>query len=83
MAKIERRTLFAERVDLIAKSGGSAQTVSINIPRDKFIRRMELRQFGKMDISTVGSLVPAAAPSVISKIRLIRDGSETLASFDP
>ena len=80
MAKIERRTLYAETVDLVAKSG---TTVSINIPRDKFIRRIELRQHGDLNITVVGTNIPAAAPSLISKIRLIRDGSETLISADP
>ena len=81
MAKIERRTLYAETVDLVAKMG---TTVSIDLPRDKFIRRIELRQHGDIDIDTLGTtLVPAAAPSLIGKIRLIRDGSETLISADP
>lgn len=80
MAKIERRTLYSKTVDLVDQTG---ETVSIALPRDKFIRRIELRQHGDIDISTVGSLVPAAAPSVISKIRLIRDGSEVVLSYDP
>ena len=80
MAKIERRTLYAEQVDLVAKTD---TTVSIDLPRDKFIRRIELRQHGDFDVTTIGSVIPAAAPSLISKIRLIRDGSETLISADP
>ena len=80
MAKIERRTLYAETVDLIDKTG---TTVSIDLPRDKFIRRIELRQHGDIDINVVGTPNPASAPSLISKIRLIRDGSETLISADP
>ena len=80
MAKIERRTLYAETVDLVDKTG---TTVSIDLPRDKFIRRIELRQHGDMNVNTLGVGVPASAPSLISKIRLIRDGSETLISADP
>lgn len=80
MAKVERRTLYAEQVDLLDKKG---TTVSVNIPRDKFIRRIELRQYGDIDITTVGSLVPAAVPSLINRIRLIRDGAEVLISADP
>ena len=80
MAKVERRTLYAETVDLVGNEG---KTISITIPRDKFIRRMELRQHGDIDITTIGSPVPASAPSVIDKIRLIRDGSESVISADP
>ena len=84
MAKIERRTLYAEQVTMLDSSATRAgTTVSINIPRDKFIRRIELRQHGDYNITTLGSAVPAAVPSVIGKIRLIRDGSETLISADP
>ena len=81
MAKVERRTLYAETVDLVAQTG---KTVSITLPRDKFIRRIELRQHGDIDIAAAETqAVPAAAPSVIDRIRLIRDGSETLISADP
>ena len=81
MAKIERRTLYSEQVNLITQSG---KTVSVTIPRDKFIRRIELRQHGDIDLKTgSANAVPSPAPSLISKIRLIRDGSETLISADP
>ena len=84
MAKIERRTLYAEQVTMLdATATRAGTTVSINIPRDKFIRRIELKQHGDYNITTLGSAVPAAAPSLIGKIRLIRDGSETLISADP
>ena len=81
MAKIERRTLYAEQVDLKDKTD---TTVSIDLPRDKFIRRIELRQHGDIGLNNGASAaVPSPTPSVISKIRLIRDGSETLISADP
>lgn len=81
MAKIERRTLYAEQVDLIAKS---ATTVSIDLPRDKFIRRIELRQHGELDLANEIMIgVPSPVPSLINRIRLIRDGSETLIAADP
>ena len=81
MAKVERRTLYAEQVNLVTYTG---KTVSIDLPRDKFIRRIELRQHGDINIAAAETqAVPAAAPSLISKIRLIRDGSETLISADP
>ena len=81
MAKIERRELYAETVDLVDKTD---TTVSIDLPRDKFIRRIELRQHGDYNLTNVDQIgVPAAAPSLITKIRLIRDGSETLIAADP
>lgn len=81
MAKIERRTLYAEQVNLVTYSD---KTVSINIPRDKFIRRIELRQHGDLDLADEVMIgVPSPVPSVIKKIRLIRDGSETIIAADP
>lgn len=81
MAKVERRTLYADTVDLVAKSD---KTVSIDLPRDKFIRRIELRQHGNLNLANEVMIgVPSPVPSAIKKIRLIRDGSEVLISADP
>lgn len=81
MAKIERRTLYAEQVNLVTYTD---KTVSIDLPRDKFIRRIELRQHGDLNLADEIMIgVPSPVPSLIKKIRLIRDGSETLISADP
>jgi hypothetical protein len=81
MAKIERRTLYSETVDLITKA---STTVKIDIPRDKFIRRIILRQHGDINLKTgSANAIPSPAPSLIDKVRLIRDGSETIVSADP
>ena len=81
MAKIERRTLYAEQVNLVTYSD---KTVSINIPRDKFIRRIELLQHGDLNLANEVMIgVPSPTPSLIKKIRLIRDGSETIIAADP
>ena len=81
MAKVERRTLYAETVDLVAKTNS---TVSIDIPRDKFIRRIELRQHGDINLAAENMVaIPSPVPTLISKIRLIRDGSESIISANP
>lgn len=86
MAKLERRTLRADQinVDLAgASSPFTGTTQKVDIPRDKFIRRMIIRQHGQLDITTLGTPVPSIAPTLINHIRLIRDGSETIISVDP
>ena len=81
MAKIERRTLYSDQVNLVTYS---AKTVSIDLPRDKFIRRIELLQHGVYTTANeIQIAVPSPVPSLIKKIRLIRDGSETIISAAP
>ena len=85
MAKLERRTLRSDQLN-IDPSGSSpltGTTQKITLPRDKFIRRIIIRQHGQLDIDAVGSAVPSIAPNLIDHIRLIRDGSETVVSVDP
>lgn len=87
MAKLERRTLRSDQLDLDL-AGASApltgKTKKIDIPRDKFIRRIIIRQHGVLDLDDITAQpVPSIAPSLINHIRLIRDGSETILSADP
>ena len=80
MVKVEKRTLRSKQVNLITYTG---TTQRIELPRDKFVRRIYLRQYGDLDIDTLGTPVPSPVPSLISKIRLIKNGSETIVEGDP